>query len=346
MNLEHFIQNLLYHFDCVIIPNFGGMVAQPLSASINASQHIFYAPKKQLAFNKNLDMSDGLLVNHVALNMNISYAESCIWVEKQVQKWKQQLQDSGKLIIAEVGQFKLDKEQNILFEPASFVNYQIESFGFSSFHASPVAAIKPEPVKKEKAKPAFVKAKTEKKRETQPFNFKKLIPYAIALPLVAAMVYIPTQTTLLKNTKVYYSNLLPIGETYQAVYSERIAVALPSVQMPVVSEEVAASESANETPVTAAANAASEAAVPAVSKPVEVASSKKGAHLIVGAFSTEEIAKSYISELSSKGYQAYIQGKSASGLFRVSCKHFSSKVEASSAKAELPADINGWVLSE
>lgn len=343
MNLEHFIQHLLYHFDCVIIPNFGGMVAQPVAASVNFSQHIFYAPKKQLAFNRNLDKSDGLLVNHVALNKNISYSEASNWVEGEVKKWKSKLTESGKLNVAEVGQFKLDKDQNIQFEPASFVNYQIESFGFSSFHVSPVNPAKPEPIYKVKDKPKFVKTKVEKTKEPFKINFKKILPYAIALPLLAAMIYVPTQTSLLKNTKVYYSNLVSFSASQDKKYSERISVEFPT--LPAV-EASAVNSSVQTIAETSTSNTVSQPVVEHEVKTEKLVSKAGKVHLIVGAFSSEDLANSLISELNAKGFHAYLQGRNSTGLYRVSCNNFTNKSEATIAKAELPSEMSAWILAE
>jgi cell division septation protein DedD len=344
MNLEHFIQHLLYHFDCVIIPNFGGMVAQPVAASVNLSQHIFYAPKKQLAFNRNLDKSDGLLVNHVALNMNISYSEASNWVEGEVKKWKSILAESGKLNMAEVGQFKLDKDQNIQFEPASFVNYQIESFGFTSFHVSPVNPPKPEPIYKVKDKPKFVKTKVEKTKEPFKINFKKILPYAVALPLLAAMIYVPTQTSLLKNTKVYYSNLVPFSASQDIKYSERISVALPA--LPAVEASAAVNSAVQATAETSTNKVVSEPVIEHEVKTEKLISKAGKVHLIVGAFSSEDLANSLISELNAKGFHAYLQGRNSTGLYRVSCNSFTNKSDATIAKAELPSEMGAWILAE
>ena len=157
------------------------------------------------------------------------------------------------------------------------------------------------------------------------------------------MVYIPTQTTLLKNTKVYYSNLLPFSQPNIAKYSERINIEFPDVVLIPQATEPEAMASNRET-----VEMNTELVKPIEKKEVAATLHQEGkVHLIVGAFSSELIANTFISELKAKGFKAYIQGKNAAGLIRVSCNSFRSKTEATNAKAELPSDImNAWVLAE
>ena len=72
MTLSKYISDLLYRYECVIVPNFGGFVTNEISAKVNHFTHTFYAPSKQLTFNSHLQNNDGLLANYVASTENIS----------------------------------------------------------------------------------------------------------------------------------------------------------------------------------------------------------------------------------------------------------------------------------
>ena len=41
MALEDYIKDLLYRYDCVIIPNFGGFVTNQISAQIDTDSNTF-----------------------------------------------------------------------------------------------------------------------------------------------------------------------------------------------------------------------------------------------------------------------------------------------------------------
>ena len=54
INVSKHIYDLLFDHDCVIIPNFGGFVANYASSKYDPSTNTITPPKKHLLFNKNL----------------------------------------------------------------------------------------------------------------------------------------------------------------------------------------------------------------------------------------------------------------------------------------------------
>ena len=73
MTLATYINDLLYRYDCVIVPDFGGFVTNRIGAKVNNYTHTFTPPKKQITFNKLLKHNDGLLANYIASAENISF---------------------------------------------------------------------------------------------------------------------------------------------------------------------------------------------------------------------------------------------------------------------------------
>ena len=51
--VEHYISELLFLHDCVILPDFGGFVGNPQSAKLNKITGILSPPSKQILFNAN-----------------------------------------------------------------------------------------------------------------------------------------------------------------------------------------------------------------------------------------------------------------------------------------------------
>src|SRR5690606_35461086 len=88
MQLEVYISDLLYRYQCVTIPGFGAFLTQRRSAEIvEVKTHTFYPPTKVVSFNSQLRSNDGLLVNHVADSEQISYDEALKKIESQVSRW-------------------------------------------------------------------------------------------------------------------------------------------------------------------------------------------------------------------------------------------------------------------
>ena len=132
MTLAKYIGDLLYRYECVIVPNFGGFVTNEISAKVNHLTHTFYAPSKQLTFNSHLQNSDGLLVNYVASVKNISYSKASVFIENEVNLWKTSLINET-VELESIGSFYLSKDGKYIFEPSNTVNYLTSSFGLNTY---------------------------------------------------------------------------------------------------------------------------------------------------------------------------------------------------------------------
>ncbi len=137
MKLENYLSDLLYRYECVIIPNFGAFVTNEISAIIDSDSNTMYPPKKELSFNSYLKSNDGLLANHIAAVEQISYTEALLKMNTSINEWKQIL-DSSKLNIDKIGSLHRDTNKNIIFEPNTSENYLTASFGLSSVAANTI----------------------------------------------------------------------------------------------------------------------------------------------------------------------------------------------------------------
>jgi len=140
MSLTSYINDLLYRYDCVIIPNFGGFVTNAISAKVNHFSHTFYPPTKQITFNPHLKNNDGLLANHIASSENISFEQATEKIGTTVNEWNAQLKTES-VVVGKVGSLSLNKENQLIFEPNSDSNYLIETFGMSSFSSPSVKRV-------------------------------------------------------------------------------------------------------------------------------------------------------------------------------------------------------------
>lgn len=143
MNLETYIKDLLYRYDCVIVPDFGGFVTKRISAKINEATHQFFPPSKQLSFNRNLNNNDGLLANYIASVENISFEKASNAIALSVIKWQNEIQTKP-IVLETIGTLKLNENRQIIFEPTTHVNFLAESFGLHSFESSAIKRYKQE----------------------------------------------------------------------------------------------------------------------------------------------------------------------------------------------------------
>ena len=133
-NLSHYISELLYRYDCVIIPGFGGFVAQIKNAEIDRLAHAVHPPKKALSFNALLIKNDGVLVNFIAEENDTTYKEAKLWIAKEVGNWTKLMKFEA-LHLPKIGVLKLGSENQMIFEPEDSTNFLTSSFGLSSVHA-------------------------------------------------------------------------------------------------------------------------------------------------------------------------------------------------------------------
>ena len=138
MDISSYIQDLLWDYECVIIPGFGGIMGTYRPADMILAEHTISPPSKLLAFNEYLNNNDGLLVNYISRNSNLSYTEASQQVEAWVKKTKELLNDNEEIYLPKIGRFHRDVEKNLRFVPESSVNYLASSFGLRKVIAEPV----------------------------------------------------------------------------------------------------------------------------------------------------------------------------------------------------------------
>ena len=162
MAIEDYIKDLLYRYDCVIIPNFGGFVTNRVSAKIHKDSNTFYPPTKQIGFNVNLIHNDGLLVNYIASSENISFDQATSKVKATVSQWNKIIKTTS-LHIKNIGSFSMNEKNQLVFNPLNKINYLKSSFGLAPTEASVVVRsdqkiIPLNPIKKTQRKvPVFIK---------------------------------------------------------------------------------------------------------------------------------------------------------------------------------------------
>jgi len=141
MILANYINDLLYRYDCVIVPDFGGFITNRIGAKVNKFTHTFTPPTKQISFNNLLKHNDGLLANYIASSENISFEKASTAISLSVIRWKNELQ-SKSVEIQNLGSLSLTDNKKIIFEPLVNVNYLTESFGLKTIESSAITRYK------------------------------------------------------------------------------------------------------------------------------------------------------------------------------------------------------------
>jgi len=336
VKVEHYISELLFEYDCVIIPGFGGFVTNYASATIHPTQHVFTSPGKNIVFNKSLRNNDGLLANHVSLGEKIDFLKAVKLIEEFAEGINSGLSRGKKVELLNIGTFHLDVEKNIQFKPDNTINYLLASYGLTEIQSP---AIKrgniSERIEKEFFdRPAVVSEK--------PRARKKIWAMVGAIPVIAALIWIPYQKGLFDN--VSYSAINPFamaGPVEYVVRSEKVAAIIESDltenEKPFKAVVVASA------PVEAEVNSGPDKPV----APVETVkkTSTSAYYIVAGCFEYLENAEGLVKELQSKGRNAEIIGKNRQGLYRVSYSSFRNRKEALIALATAKQEVTeAWIL--
>ncbi|MBL4594242.1 MAG: SPOR domain-containing protein [Flavobacteriales bacterium] len=351
MKLEQYISELLYKYDCVIVPGLGGFVANYKSATIQPIQNTFSPPSKSISFNKNLNNNDGLLANLIAQKENINFNVANKKIEDYVLTISHDLKLKKRVLLKDVGTLFLDTENRTQFEPADTVNYLLSSFGLSVFQKQPIkrATIEEKITKEFKNRTTPLTVVKNGKSSSTKWKFAA----AIAIPLAFLAGWMPTQYDLTGD--LTYANLNPFKPTEKAIYTPtKSEFVFNDVKESTVKEQMALADEntyfleisfdKNETPIIVQLK--EKPIAEAVSTYVSSSIRDLKYHIIGGCFSSKNNARKMVRKLKKAGFEASIVGQ-RKGLWTVSYNSFATRKEAVSALADAQDhNTKAWVLKQ
>ncbi len=97
MRVEQYIKELLYRYNCVVMPEFGAFLAHSASARLDTTTNTIHPPKKIISFNAQLQKNDGLLVSHISKAKNLAYEDILEEVNATSKNWKQSLENGNSI---------------------------------------------------------------------------------------------------------------------------------------------------------------------------------------------------------------------------------------------------------
>ena len=140
MQLADHIRPLLRDHDCVIIPDFGGLVADVSPARAQPGRQSLSPPTKLVAFNQALTRNDGLLVDALSQYLGLPIAEARERVRAAVASLHQELADNNRTELPGIGIFRRASGRGLAFEYTGTDNLLAASFGLPELAARPVRA--------------------------------------------------------------------------------------------------------------------------------------------------------------------------------------------------------------
>lgn len=138
MHLADHIRPLLRDHDCVIIPDFGGLVADVSPARAQPGRQALSPPTKLVAFNQALTRNDGLLVDALSQHLGLPIAEARERVRAAVAGLNRELDENNRTELPGIGIFRRAAGRGLAFEYTGTDNLLASSFGLPELAARPV----------------------------------------------------------------------------------------------------------------------------------------------------------------------------------------------------------------
>ncbi len=345
MNLYIAVYQLLKENDCVIIPNFGGFVANYFEAKIDFPTQEFYPPYKKIAFNQDLRTNDGLLINHVSKASKIDWTNAEGTVNSFVEDLYQQLKDSKTIDFGELGKFTLNNGV-LIFTPNKSLNLDESSFGLKSFNFPMIGGARGSiEVQKTKELSKTKSAKTNKKKKT----IRPVVFYSTAAAVIAGLLFVAIQFEWIrieKDPTHQTANISPVVLVDSSNTENKTIESTDTKTEVEDAIEVETITEVEEVPAVKPEEIIIQEEIVETSVDVTLVSQDLPIHVIGGSFGDRSNAVNYQKELLSMGFDSQIL-PAANGMLRVSVKSFALNADA---VAELNSLRNGtgnqslWVL--
>jgi cell division protein FtsN len=164
MNLADHIRPLLRDHDCVIIPDFGGLVADVAPARVQPGRQVFSPPTKLVAFNQSLTRNDGLLVDALCQHLGMTAAQAREAVRQAVAQLNQSLHETNRTELPGIGIFRRAAGRGLSFEYTGTDNLLPASYGLPELVARPVQSTNARLAREKLAQPVLRSTGTRRVR--------------------------------------------------------------------------------------------------------------------------------------------------------------------------------------
>lgn len=352
MNLEKHIFNLLQQHDCVIVPEFGGFIANFEPASIEPATHAISPPRKYLVFNSGLTINDGLLATEVQSRLGCSFTEAMQNIRLEVEGWNETLASGKMLVLEGIGALQLNKSGKTEFKPEPGQNFFNDAFGLTTIVFPPLQKRnrKAKPIRQVYHKPAH--------KATMRVIRRVAWAAAISIPLVSAGIWSALNfDTLRQYTHQYSGFVIPVRTQSPAsvneIYFPEPYIFQPSLEALKLPDDAFdyPDDSLTDdtvTELTEVANPEFEE-ITALNNLLPdcepVSATGRAYYIIVGSFESEENARLLNDELLLQGWQPKVID-SNQGMFRVSIASCADKQKALQELTKIREQSNpgAWLL--
>ncbi|MCW5908595.1 MAG: SPOR domain-containing protein [Chitinophagales bacterium] len=245
MDISVYISELLYDHDCVVIPNFGGIVCSYQPAEIHPVLNTISPPSKAIAFNKNLQVNDGLLAQYIAGKHNVDFETALTYIANWTSSAKSLLESGEKVVLHKTGELILDIEKNIQFKAYTRFNYLKSSFALPVLHALPVIH-----AKERKLEPAKEAGDENRTNSWSKWKIAATVLILVALSALAQLMRMGVEVKQFEISEAHFLNFVEWFSPVKEADKRLLPVYIESTSEETATKEdfpVAVTETNNET---------------------------------------------------------------------------------------------------
>ena len=369
-SLARHIDHLLRDNDCVILPGFGGFIAQSVPAYYVKEEHSYYPPSRSISFNAAITMNDGVLAQSYMKSYGVDYARANYMIDMAIDQLRDALDEEGEVELPRIGRIKQDIYQSVQFVPEASGIASPQYFGLGTFTIKELGQLQ---INEKAQQTSPIITQTEKTIDVHIHKraLRQMLSTA-AVFLLLLMVSMPigfnkpTDIASLRLTEIVNTPVVAVPEeiadaatidTVAAIAPmemvESVATTEPSAAEAVTTE--ATVEYANEAVATAPAtnievvemSTPDKAPVPVETTEPARSIAEKTYHIIVASLPNHRGAEEALNQYTSKGYfNASLVEKD--DRVRISLMQFADKDEANEYLKELRKNEkfqNAWLLA-
>jgi cell division septation protein DedD/nucleoid DNA-binding protein len=321
MDISVYLIELLRMHDCVIVPDLGGFVTNYRPAEMDLAGNSFNPPRKEIIFSAMLKKNDGLLATHISESEGIGYLDARLMISEFVEESQSRLENGETIVLPLIGSLKYDRNEKLIFEPELKENLLLDAYGLEGFQFPQL-----------KHPDIFVSKKPLRDKEAvRPvFNTRKVKTFAIAVPLILALIAIPVKKEMLNNYKLFDYQIsvtapLSLKQAATSIMDQpasELSKTASAVTKPAEESNIASANIKKESVSTTNPVPSIE---PARKNPTESLQEKY--HIIGGCFKMKENAEKQMSHLRSVGFKSTL-GQAPNGNYIVTVQSYADKDEA------------------
>ena len=201
--IDH-IEFLTRRHNCVVIPQWGALIAQYSPSHANADGNHFTKPRREFGFNASIDHNDGLLANSLVRRHGISYDDATRLIADSVSLYKRQLQNGKEVPFGKIGYFTLNDNGQPEFMPFLHNLTNDEYFGLQPIAFKPIAEVSV--VKAQEQQPQPTPAKVVPFSARNRFAYRAL-QVAASIAIILGIVFVASTPIAVDRSQQNYATL-------------------------------------------------------------------------------------------------------------------------------------------